>query len=183
MRTISGGRGILINRAVNKTPLSPVLFPADTNGVYHRHTSIEGCERAPLIATPRGLVANFGSRYFRMKSKVPSIDCESSALVSALRTISGKWKIQIIWLLFSGTKRFGELRRSLNGVHRGTLTYELRGLEADGIIQRTQYLTIPPTVEYTLTARGSALKPVFIALSRWNQATKEMRPASSTESK
>ena len=118
-----------------------------------------------------------------MKSKVPGIDCESSALVSALRTISGKWKIKIICLLFSGTKRFGELRRSLNGVHRGTLTYELRGLEADGIIQRTQYLTIPPTVEYTLTARGSALKPVFIALSRWNQATKEMRPASPTESK
>ena len=82
-----------------------------------------------------------------------------------------------------GTKRFGELRRSLPGVHHGTLTYELRGLEADGIIQRTQYLTIPPTVEYTLTARGNALKPVFIALSRWNQATKEMRPASPTESK
>jgi DNA-binding HxlR family transcriptional regulator len=118
-----------------------------------------------------------------MKSQVPEVSLESLDLAAAVRVIGGKWKVRIICLLFGGTKRFGELRRSLPGVHRGTLTYELRGLEADGIIQRTQYLTIPPTVEYTLTARGSALKPVFIALSRWNQATKEMRPASPTESK
>ncbi|MGO9087536.1 MAG: winged helix-turn-helix transcriptional regulator [Candidatus Sulfotelmatobacter sp.] len=118
-----------------------------------------------------------------MKSEVSEVSFESPDLEAAVGGISGKWKVRIICLLFGGTKRFGELRRSLPGVHRGTLTYELRGLEADGIIQRTQYLTIPPTVEYTLTARGSALKPVFIALSRWNQATKEMRPASPTESK
>jgi DNA-binding HxlR family transcriptional regulator len=119
----------------------------------------------------------------RKKSEGAEVSFESRDLEAAVGVISGKWKIQIICLLFSGTKRFGELRRSLNGAHRGTLTYELRGLEADGIIQRTQYLTIPPTVEYALTARGSALKPVFIALSRWNQATKETRPASSTENK
>src|SRR5713226_3312302 len=118
-----------------------------------------------------------------MKSKTPGVDWNPADLVTALKVISGKWKVRIICLLLGGTKRFGELRRSLPGVHRGTLTYELRGLKADGIIQRTQYLTIPPTVEYTLTARGSALKPVFIALSRWNQATKEMRPASLAERK
>jgi DNA-binding HxlR family transcriptional regulator len=118
-----------------------------------------------------------------MKSKVPGIDCESSVLVSALKAISGKWKIQIICLLFSGTKRFGELRRSLTGVHRGTLTYELRGLEADGIIQRTQYMTIPPTVEYKLTACGTALKPVITALLRWIQAVKETIPPSPPEKK
>jgi DNA-binding HxlR family transcriptional regulator len=100
-----------------------------------------------------------------------------------LGTLSGKWKIRIICLLFDGTNRFGELRRLLAGVHGGTLTYELRGLEADGIVQRTQYLTIPPTVEYKLTATGAALKPVFIALSRWNQASKRNRPALPTENK
>jgi len=117
-----------------------------------------------------------------MKSEVPDVSFESSDLEAAVGVISGKWKVRIICLLFGGTKRFGELRRSLAGVHRGTLTYELRGLEADGIIRRTQYLTIPPTVEYTLTARGTALKPVFIALSRWNQASRR-DPASQTENK
>jgi len=190
MRRIGSARGILKNGEATETPVhcsfsNPSLsfFPADTNGTYHRHTSIDCCERAPLIATPRGLDTNFGSRYFRMKSKAPGIDCESLAFVSAMRAISGKWKIQIICLLLGGTKRFGELRRSLTGVHRGTLTYELRGLEADGIVQRTQYMTIPPTVEYKLTARGTALKPVIIALSRWIQTVNETRPASPSERK
>ena len=139
-----------------------------------------------LLRTGRGLVMRECEsllQAMRMKSEVPEVSFESPDLEAAVGGIRGKWKVRIICLLFGGTKRFGELRRSLPGVHRGTLTYELRGLEADGIIQRTQYLTIPPTVEYTLTARGSALKPVFIALSRWNQATKEMRAASPTESK
>ena len=109
------------------------------------------------------------------------MDWEPSELVPAVAVISGKWKMKIICLLFGGTKRFGELRRSLAGVHRGTLTYELRRLEADGIIQRTQYLTIPPIVEYTLTSQGNALKPIIVALSRWIQASKETRSASSPE--
>jgi DNA-binding HxlR family transcriptional regulator len=100
-----------------------------------------------------------------------------------LGTISGKWKIRIICLLSDETKRFGELRRLLAGVRRGTLTYELRGLEADGIVHRTIPETIPSTLEYKLTATGAALKPVFIALSRWNQASKRNRPALPTENK
>jgi len=111
------------------------------------------------------------------------VHCEPTELVRAVAVISGKWKVRIICLLFGGTKRFGELRRSLSGVHRGTLTYELRGLEADGIIQRTQYMTIPPTVEYMLTVRGTALKPVFVALTGWNQANGKDRPASGAENK
>jgi DNA-binding HxlR family transcriptional regulator len=85
----------------------------------------------------------------RMKSEVPEVSFESPDLEAAVGVISGKWKVRIMSLLLGGTKRFGEIRRSLAGVHRGTLTYELRGLEADGINQRTQYLTIPPTVKYT----------------------------------
>lgn len=120
----------------------------------------------------------------RMMADAVYANWELSELAApALAVISGKWKVKIICLLFGGTKRFGELRRSLSGIHRGTLTYELRGLEADGIVQRTQYMTIPPTVEYTLTPRGSALKPVLIALSRWSQVTKEMRSVSPPEIK
>ena len=111
-----------------------------------------------------------------MKSKVPRLDCAPSDLVTALATISGKWKLRIICLLLDGTKRFSELRRMLPGIHRGTLTYELRRLEADRIIQRTQYPTIPPTVEYTLTGRGAALELVLVALCRWKQVAESRAP-------
>lgn len=116
-----------------------------------------------------------------MKSRSPRLDCEPSDLVTALGTISGKWKLRIIWLLLDGTKRFSELRRMLPGIHRGTLTYELRRLEADRIIRRTQYPTIPPTVEYTLTARGAALEYVLVGLCRWSKSvTREPSPKTST---
>ncbi len=105
-----------------------------------------------------------------MKSKAPRLDCEPPDLVTALATISGKWKLRIVCLLLDGTKRFSELRRMLPGIHRGTLTYELRRLETDRIIRRTQYPTIPPTVEYTLTVRGAALELVLVALCRWNKS-------------
>ena len=113
-----------------------------------------------------------------MKSKAPRLDCEPPDLVTALATISGKWKLRIICLLLDGTKRFNELRRRLPGIHRGTLTYELRRLEADRIIQRTQYPTIPPTVEYTLTIRGAALGSVLTALSKWRESTSREPPNS-----
>lgn len=118
-----------------------------------------------------------------MKSEVHEAPLESLDLAAAVGVIGGKWKVRIICLLLGGTKRFGELRRSLTGVHRGTLTYELRGLESDGIIERTQYMTIPPTVEYKLTARGTALRPVIIALSRWVQSASETRRSSTSEKK
>lgn len=95
--------------------------------------------------------------------------------------IAGKWKVKIICHLFGGTKRFGELRRLLPGVHRGTLTYELRQLQADGIIHRTQYPTIPPTVEYKLTAKGTTLRPVLMALQRWSKAQEPETAASASE--
>lgn len=102
-----------------------------------------------------------------MKVRTPGAECDPIDIVAALQVIGGKWKARIVYLLFDGKKRFGELRRSLQGVHRGTLSYELRRLEADGIVRRTQYSTIPPTVEYTLTPKGAALKPALLALARW----------------
>jgi DNA-binding HxlR family transcriptional regulator len=69
------------------------------------------------------------------------------------------------------------------GIHRGTLTYELRGLEADRIIQRAQYMTIRPTVEYSLTTLGRDLRPVFVALARWNQVRGKGETTLETENK
>jgi DNA-binding HxlR family transcriptional regulator len=107
-----------------------------------------------------------------VKAKFTTFDLDSVVLSRSVGLIAGKWRVKIICHLFSGTKRFSELLRLLPIVHRGTLTYELRGLQADGIIDRTQYPTIPPTVEYKLTARGTALRPVLIALQRWSNSQK-----------
>ena len=75
----------------------------------------------------------------------------------------------IICHLLGGTKRFNELHRLLAGISRGTLTFELRQLQRDGIVDRTQYSTIPPTVEYRLTVSGQELKPILVALDEWSK--------------
>jgi DNA-binding HxlR family transcriptional regulator len=96
-----------------------------------------------------------------MKTKVHGLNCSPLDLVSALAVIARKWKVQIIWHLLGGKKRFNELYRLLAEISRSTLTFELRQLQRHRIIDRTQYSTIPPTVEYKLTAssqpKGSLL--------------------------
>ena len=104
----------------------------------------------------------------RMKPEVPEVSFESLDLAGAVGVIAGKWKIRIICHLFGGTKRFHELHRVLSGISRGTLTFELRRLQKDGIVDRTQYSTIPPTVEYKLTATGQKLRPIVVALDEWS---------------
>jgi len=94
---------------------------------------------------------------------------QPSEFVDILGVIAGKWKVQVVCHLLSGTKRFSELRRLLPGISRGMLSYELRHLQVDGIIERTQYQTIPPTVDYNLTAKGWALRPVLVALHNWGE--------------
>jgi DNA-binding HxlR family transcriptional regulator len=92
-----------------------------------------------------------------------------SAALRSLEVISGKWKLRIVCQLLSGTKRFNELHRLLSGISRGTLTFELRQLQKDRVIDRTQYSTIPPTVEYKLTASGQKLRPILAALDEWSK--------------
>lgn len=75
--------------------------------------------------------------------------------------------MQIVWYLLDGKKRFSELRRLLPGIGRGMLSYELRQLQEDGLLHRTQYPTIPPTVEYFLTEKGKALEPALVSFRDW----------------
>lgn len=91
---------------------------------------------------------------------------------TTLTLISDKWKVLIIRDLLSGTRRFGELKRSLGGVSQKVLTSQLRQMEESGLLTRTVYPEVPPRVEYTLTELGYSLRPVLEALRDWGEAYK-----------
>lgn len=84
-----------------------------------------------------------------------------------LNVIGGKWTILILRDLFNGTRRFGELRRSLDGVSPKTLSLRLRELEAQGIVERVIYAEVPPRVEYSLTEKGKSLQPILDQMRAW----------------
>lgn len=85
----------------------------------------------------------------------------------AVRAFSGKWKLEILWLLNGRVHRFNEIRRSLGGVTQHVLTHQLRELEKDGMLTRIEYPEIPPRVEYTITEKARRLQPVFREIFHW----------------
>jgi DNA-binding HxlR family transcriptional regulator len=85
----------------------------------------------------------------------------------AVGMISGRWKLEILWLLNQGTHRFGELKRGLPGITQHMLTAQLRALEKDGLIKRTIYAEVPPRVEYEITLAARRLRPIFLEIVRW----------------
>ena len=89
---------------------------------------------------------------------------------TTLTLISSKWKVLILRDLLTGTKRFGELRRSLGGVSQKVLTAQLREMEDSGLLTRTVFPEVPPHVEYALTELGYSLKPVLDAMWSWGEA-------------
>ncbi len=96
------------------------------------------------------------------KTKLPPCPVETT-----LKIIGDKWKVLILRDLFTGTKRFSELKKSLSTVTQKMLTQQLREREKDGIISRKVYPVVPPKVEYSLTDLGKTLKPVIQSLSDW----------------
>lgn len=88
---------------------------------------------------------------------------------TTLTLIGNKWKVLILRDLLPGTKRFGELKKSLGTVSQKVLTAQLRDMEADGLLIRTIYPEVPPRVEYTLTDLGMSLKPVLDTMSNWGE--------------
>ncbi len=87
-----------------------------------------------------------------------------------MSVIGGKWTFIILRELFYGTRRFGELQRSLEGISPRTLSLRLKELEGEGIISRTIYSEIPPHVEYFLTEKGLTLRPIFEAMKEWGNS-------------
>ena len=91
---------------------------------------------------------------------------------TTLTLIGDKWKVLILRDLLPGTKRFGELKKSIGNVSQKVLTAQLRDMEQNGLINRKVYAEVPPRVEYSLTELGMSLKPVMDALWNWGEEYK-----------
>ncbi len=86
--------------------------------------------------------------------------------------IGDKWKVLILRDLLGGTKRFGELKKSLGSVSQKVLTAQLRDMEKSGLINRMVYAEVPPRVEYSLTPLGESLKPILDVMQTWGEKYK-----------
>lgn len=100
--------------------------------------------------------------------KLPACPVETT-----LTLISDKWKVLILRDLLPGTKRFGELKKSIGHVSQKVLTAQLRQMEQSGLLTRTVYPEVPPRVEYSLTELGYSLKPILDAMFTWGENYKE----------
>jgi DNA-binding HxlR family transcriptional regulator len=87
-----------------------------------------------------------------------------------LGRVGDKWSLQVIFCLGEGTRRFTDLKRSIDGISQRMLTVTLRGLERDGIVSRTMYAVMPPRVDYALTPMGDTLLEAASTLIRWAHA-------------
>lgn len=94
-----------------------------------------------------------------------SHDCR--LVSSVLARVGDKWSVLVVSFLADGSMRFSELKRAIGGVSQRMLTLTLRGLERDGLVTRTVTPTIPPRVDYELTALGRSLQRHAVALARW----------------
>jgi DNA-binding HxlR family transcriptional regulator len=87
-----------------------------------------------------------------------------------LDRIGARWTVLVVGALADGPLRYSGLRDRVDGVSQKMLTQTLRGLERDGLVKRTQYLEVPPRVEYELTDAGMSLREPLLALEEWAKA-------------
>ncbi len=104
-----------------------------------------------------------------MNNKKTKVSEKSCSLREVLDIIGGKWSMPIIYMLSKGKMRFKELERSVEGINTRMLVKELKNMEANGILTREVFATVPPTVEYTLTEKGEKLLPSIVSLHQWGQ--------------
>ena len=94
--------------------------------------------------------------------KLPACPVETTLML-----IGDKWKVLILRDLMNGTRRFGDLKRSIGAVSQKVLTAQLRDMEDKGLLTRRVYAEVPPRVEYTLTETGYSLKPILDSMVAW----------------
>lgn len=112
-----------------------------------------------------------------IKKELPACPVETT-----LSLIGDKWKVLILRDLMSGTKRFGQLKKSIGSVSQKVLTAQLRAMESSGLVSRAVYPEVPPRVEYSLTELGQSLKPILDALYSWGEGYKDsIRKAESSQ--
>lgn len=88
----------------------------------------------------------------------------------ALSCLDGKWKLRVVYVIsITGTIRFNELQRQVDGISNLMLSKSLHELESDGIVYRKQYNEVPPRVEYSLTEVGSGIRSVMDCLNDFGQ--------------
>lgn len=102
-----------------------------------------------------------------MKKELPACPVETTLLL-----IGDKWKVLVLRELITGTKRFGELKKSISSISQKVLTQQLRSMEEDGLITRRVYAEVPPKVEYSLTEDGVSLKPILDSMWSWGSQYK-----------
>jgi DNA-binding HxlR family transcriptional regulator len=103
-----------------------------------------------------------------MKKEFPPCPVEVTLML-----MGDKWKILIIRDLLTGTRRFGELKRSVGNISQKMLTANLRFLEENMLVDRKVYAEVPPRVEYTLTETGYSLKGVLDSMAEWGEAFRQ----------
>ena len=103
-----------------------------------------------------------------MKTELPACPVEIT-----MGLIGDKWKVLITRDLLTGTKRFGELKKSLSGITQKVLTNNLRQMETSGLILRKVYAEVPPKVEYSLSDTGLSLKPILDSMVEWGNEYRE----------
>ncbi len=102
-----------------------------------------------------------------MKKELPACPVEIT-----MGLIGEKWKVLIVRDLLTGTKRFGELKKSVTGITQKVLTTNLRQMESSGLVKRKVYPEVPPRVEYSLTETGLSLKPILDSMVEWGNEYK-----------
>jgi len=88
---------------------------------------------------------------------------------TALVLMGNRWNMLIVRDLLTGTKRFGELKKSLTGISQKVLTQHLRLMEENGLVHREVFAEVPPRVEYSLTELGRSLKIIHDAMFQWGE--------------
>ena len=106
----------------------------------------------------------------KAKAELPACPVETT-----LTLIGDKWKVLILRDLMPGTKRFGELKKSVGNVSQKVLTAQLRAMEENGLVHREVYAEVPPRVEYSLTELGKSLKPILDSMWAWGEDYKKQQ--------
>ena len=99
-------------------------------------------------------------------------DCKG--LADVLASVGDKWTILVVGALSSGTLRYNEIQRRLSGISQRMLTLTLKRLEADGIVTRTLFPSVPPRVDYELTEIGQNLRAALVPLHLWVAASADV---------